>query len=387
MSNNEIKLPIQMCDPTRIYNKYKEQFDDAIKNVINGGMYINGSEVSELEDKLAEYLGVDDVVSCSDGTSALQLALMAIGVNPGDEVITVGHSWISSANIISLLRAVPVFADIDEQYFILDSSELENKITRKTKAIIVVSLYGQISPHIDKICEIASKHNIFVVEDAAQSFGSLSRGRRSGSIADIGTFSFFPTKPLSSFGDSGAVTVPKNADFAKKVRALKNHGCLQRFHHDYIGMNSRLDTIQAAVLLVKFDHLEESLENRNKVASSYTKRLKHLEEKGLIKLPKTHEDNYHVWAQYSILTKSNKAREYIYAKLRENKINVAIFYPKPLHTQKCFEYLGYKEGDLPVTERVCNTIINVPLYAEFNEDEIEYVCKYFEKFLLESEDL
>lgn len=366
---------INMYDPSRDYKKYQSEYDNAINKVINHGGFINGPEVSEIENLLANYVGVKHCITVANGTDAIQIAMMALDVGSGDEVITVSHTWISTAEAIAIIGGIPVFVDIEKDTFNMDPSKFEAKISQKTKAILVVSLYGQMV-EFDTINRIAEKYQLPVVEDAAQSFGAKYKGKRSCSLSKIATTSFFPTKPLGCYGDGGACFT-NDDELAIKIRAIKNHGCLTRFNHLYIGMNSRLDTLQAAILLVKIKHLDEILENRNRVANYYHISLKELEKEGLIKLPITRPENYHVWAQYSILVKNRVVRDKLIYSLKDKNINVSIFYPKPLHTQKCFDYLGYREGNLPVTEDVCNRIINLPCYGEIVEEELLYICQTF----------
>lgn len=369
----DINLPINMFDPTRDYNANQDNYDNAIKSVLQHGRFINGPEVKQLEKELATYVGVSDCICVGNGTDALQIALMALDIGNGDEVITVAHTWISSSEVISLVGAKPVFVDIEDNTFNIDITKIESAITKHTKAILVVNLYGQI-PDYEKIWVIAKKYNLYIIEDGAQSFGARRYNKKSCSFGTISTTSFFPTKPLGCYGDGGACFT-NDMDLGMKIRAIKNHGGSKRFHHDYIGVNSRLDSIQAAVLLVKCHNFEDSLKKRNIVASKYSEELKSLQDSNLLKLPVIEECNYHVWAQYSVIMNSKVDRDRLFNKLCDNGVNVSIFYPKPLHYQKCFEYLGYKESDLPVTEKVCDTIINLPCYSEFKRDEQEYVIK------------
>jgi UDP-2-acetamido-2-deoxy-ribo-hexuluronate aminotransferase len=376
-----ITFPIQMYDPKREYRAHKKEFDDSLQNVLNHGLFINGPEVKSLEPDLAKFSGAKHCVSVSNGTDALKIALLALGVGVGDEVLTVAHTWISTAEVISLINAVPVFVDIEDETFNMDPSKIEEKITSKTKAIMPVSLYGQM-PDMDKINAIASKHNLPVIEDGAQSFGGMYNGKRSCNLTTIGTTSFFPSKPLGCYGDGGACFT-NDQDLALKMKAIKSHGGVKRFHHKYIGLNGRLDTMQAAILNVKLPYFEDTLTRRNACASYYSDNLRALEEKGLLKLPKVKEGRYSAWAQYSLLLKTKEERDNMVKHLKENKVNAAIFYPAPLHTQECFEYLKCEKGSLPVTERVCDTIFNLPCYAEVTKDEQDYIIgvvkSFFEK--------
>jgi len=366
-----IEFPIQMYDPKREYLNNKENINKSIQTVLDHGIFINGPETTQLEKKLKEYVNTEYCITVSNGTDALKIALLALGVGIDDEVITVAHTWISSAECISIINAKPVFVDIENETFNLDPEKIEEKITSRTKAIIVVSLYGQI-PDLDKINEIGKKYNIPVIEDGAQSFGAVRNNKKSCSMTTIGTTSFFPSKPLGCYGDGGACFT-NDHELAVKIRAIKSHGGIERFKHEYIGLNGRLDTLQASILLEKFKYFDTTFENRNKCAFYYTDKLKELNDKNLLKTPVVKENNISAWAQYSILVPTKKIRDEIVEYLKKNKINVAIFYPSPLHTQKCFSYLECKKGDLPVTESVCDTIFNLPCYAEITIEEQDYI--------------
>lgn len=367
-----------MYDPKIEYKNNKIKINNAINNVLEHGIFINGPEIKELELKLKEFVGCKYAITCSNGTDALKIALLALDVGVNDEVITVAHTWISTAEVISIINAKPVFIDINEITFNLDETKLENAITDKTKAIIVVSLYGQIA-NIDEINNIANKYNIPVIEDGAQSFGALYKNKRSCNLTTIGTTSFFPSKPLGCYGDGGACFT-NDENLAKKIIAIKNHGGLKRFEHLYIGLNGRLDTIQAAILNVKIEYFNDTIEKRNNCAKYYLEKLKNLENKNLIKLPKINNNCLSVWAQFSILANDKITRDNIVKYFIDNNINAAIFYPSPLHTQKCFEYLNYKLGDLPITENICNRIFNLPCYAEISIETQNYIIDTLNKF-------
>ena len=365
-----------MYDPKREYRVNKENIDNAIQSVLDHGLFINGPEVKELENSLSEFVG-SNCVCVSNGTDALKIALLALDVQEDDEVITVAHSWISTVEVISILGAKPVFVDIESDTFNIDVEKIEDSITDKTKAIIVVSLYGQI-PDMDTINQIADKYNLPVIEDGAQSFGATYKGRKSCSLTTIGTTSFFPSKPLGCYGDGGACFT-NDKELEMKIRAIKNHGGVKRFHHKYIGLNARLDTIQAAILNVKFKYFEETIKKRNDCANYYLSHLKYLEKDGF-KLPVLKDECQSVWAQFSILAPTKSIRDRIVNFLKENNINVAIFYPSPLHTQDCFKYLNYQRGALPITEDVCDRIFNLPCYGELKIEEQEYIIKTITDF-------
>jgi len=372
---SKISFPINMYDPTRDYNNFKNEYDNAISTVLSHGKFINGPEVDELEKKLSDYVGVKHCITVANGTDALQIALMSLGVSYGDEIITVSFTWISTAESISILGAIPVFVDIDENTFCIDIDQIETALTFRTKAIVIVSLFGLI-PNMDKINQLSEMYKIPIIEDGAQSFGAIYKGKKSCGLSLIGTTSFFPSKPLGCYGDGGACFTNDDA-LAIKMRAIKNHGGTQRFHHKYIGLNSRLDTIHAAILNVKFDNFEDSIYNRNSVAKYYLDNLKDIK---CIKLPEILCDQ-HVWSQFSILLENKDIRDAVFNKLKESNINVAIFYPTPLHTQECFADLDYTLGRFPVTESVCDRIINLPCYAELTYDELTYIVYKFKEAL------
>ena len=369
---------IQMYDPKREYKNNKNDFDSAIHNVLDHGLFINGPEVKKLERDLEKFTGAKHCISVSNGTDALKIALLALDIGVDDEVITVAHTWISKAEVISIINAKPVFVDIEDKTFNMDPFKIEEKITNKTKAIIVVSLYGQ-TPDFDTINKLATKYNLPVIEDGAQSFGAIYNGKKSCNLTTIGTTSFFPSKPLGCYGDGGACFT-NDDELAIKIRAIKSHGGVKRFHHDYIGLNGRLDTIQAAILNVKLLYFAETLKKRNECANYYTSNLKDIEEKGLLITPKIMDNRVSAWAQYSLIVKNKEVRDRMVQFLKDNNINAAIFYPTPLHTQKCFEYLNCKLGSLPVTERVCDTIFNLPCYGEVTKEEQDYIIKIVKKF-------
>jgi len=374
-------MSIQMYDPKREYITHKKAIDKSIAQVLDHGIFINGPEIKELEQKLSIFVNAKHCISVSNGTDAITIALLALGVTTDDEVITVSYSWISTAEVISLIKAIPVFIDIESGTFNMDPDKLEQSITAKTKAIIPVSLYGQIS-NIDKINMIANKYNIPVIEDGAQSFGALYNGKRSCGLTTIGTTSFFPSKPLGCYGDGGACFT-NNDILADKIRAIKSHGGIKRFEHKYIGINGRLDTIQASILNVKMNYYNDTLIKRNNCANYYTNKLHFLQNKGFV-LPFIKENRQSAWAQYSILANNKQQRDNIVEYLKKNNINVAIFYPTPLHTQECFSYLfvNSKIPELPITMDICNKIFNLPCYAEFTHEEQDNIINLLRSYLI-----
>ena len=361
---------IQMYDPKREYRQHKLEIDTAIQTVLNHGLFINGPEVKNLEPRLAEFTKTKYAITCSNGTDALKIAMLALGIGPGDEVITVAHTWISTVEMISIINAIPVFCDICPKTFNMDHTKLEALITEKTKAIMPVSLYGQ-TADMDAINEIANKYNIPVIEDGAQSFGALYKGKRTGNLSTIGTTSFFPSKPLGCYGDGGALFT-NDENLNDRMKKIKNHGALKRFQHKLIGMNARLDTIQAAIIGTKLSWYSETMKARKACAEYYNEKIK---ETTLIQIPVIFKDRESVWAQYSILALDKKSRDFIVGHFKKNGVNAAIFYPAPLHLQECFEYLNYKRGDLPITEDICDRIFNLPCYGEFTREEQDKVIK------------
>ncbi len=350
------------------YQLYKEEIDKAIHGVLDKSNYIMGQEVKELEENLQSFTGAKHAITCSSGTDALLLAMMALDIKPGDEIITTPFTFIATAETIAFLGAIPVFVDIDEQTYNIDASKIEAKITPKTKAIIPVSLYGQ-PADIDAIQTIADKHNLRVIIDGAQSFGSTYKGKTDSNLGDISTTSFFPAKPLGCFGDGGAVFTNSD-ELAAKIRMLRVHGQNKRYHHKYIGMGGRMDTIQCAVVNVKLKHYRDDLAKRQEVAKRYSEKLRDKSEESV--LPFVDSKATSAWAQYSIRVQN---RDELQAQLKEVGIPTAVHYPMPLHLQECFAYLGHKEGDFPVAEQVSKEIMSLPMNPYLTDEEIGYVVK------------
>lgn len=347
------------------YQLYKQEIDDAIQSVLNKSNYIMGDEVKTLEESLQTFTSVKHAISCSSGTDALSLAMMALDIKPGDEIITTPFTFIATGETIALLGAVPIFVDVDESTYNIDLSLIEEKVTSKTKAILSVSLYGQPSD-IAGIQSIATKFNLKVIIDGAQSFGSTFNDVMDSNLGDISTTSFFPAKPLGCFGDGGAVFT-NNDILASKIKQLRVHGQNKRYYHKYIGLGGRLDTIQAAVLNVKLKYYKNDLAKRQDVAKKYTTLL--LEKQCTV--PRLNPLATSAWAQYSIMVKD---REKVQNFLKDNGIPTAVHYPIPLHLQECFEYLGYKEGDFPIAEKVSKHIMSLPMNPYLNDEELSYIC-------------
>jgi len=357
-------MTIDFANLQKHYLLYKEEIDTAVHAVMDKCNFIMGEEVAQLENTLASYVGVKHAITCSSGTDALQLSLMAIDIAPGDEVITTPFTFIATAEMIAHLGAIPVFVDIDESTYNIDATKIEEKLTAKTKAIIPVSLYGQ-TADMDHINTIASKHGLIVIEDAAQSFGATYKGKKSCALSDIGCTSFFPAKPFGCFGDGGAVFT-NNDILAAKLKSLRLHGQSKRYHHRYVGIGGRLDTIQAAVLNVKLKHYEKDLTLRQKVARIYDAALD-----GKRPVPFIAPERTSAYAQYSIRVPN---RDVFQKELKQVGIPTAVHYPMPLHLQECFTYLEYKLGDFPISEKVANEIMSLPMNPFLTDEEIEYVC-------------
>jgi UDP-2-acetamido-2-deoxy-ribo-hexuluronate aminotransferase len=351
------------------YKLYKDEIDQAIQNVLDKSNYIMGNEVQDLEKNLENFTGAKHAITCSSGTDALLLAMMALDIKPGDEIITTPFTFIATAETITFLGAKPVFVDIEEKTYNIDPSKIEEKITSKTKAIIAVSLYGQ-PCDIDALEQLKSKHSqLKIIIDGAQSFGSTYKGKTDSNLGDISTTSFFPAKPLGCFGDGGAVFT-NDETLATKMKSLRVHGQSKRYHHKYIGMGGRMDTIQCAIVDVKLKYYEKDLKLRQEVAQKYNSKL-NIHNSKLI-LPFIDENYTSAFAQYSVRVKN---RDEVQAKLKEQDIPTAVHYPMPLHLQECFEYLGYTKGDFPIAEKISSEIMSLPMNPYISDEEIEYIAK------------
>jgi UDP-2-acetamido-2-deoxy-ribo-hexuluronate aminotransferase len=354
------------------YQLYKEEIDQAIHKVLDKSNYIMGQEVKELEENLCKFTGAKEAITCGSGTDALLLAMMALGIKPGDEIITTPFTFIATAETIALLGAKPVFVDIDEKTYNIDPSKIEEKITDKTKAIIAVSLYGQ-PCDLGQINQYTNNKytntQIHLIIDGAQSFGATYKNKAEVHYCDIYTTSFFPAKPLGCFGDGGAV-LTNNSELAQKIKMLRVHGQNKRYHHKYIGLGARMDTIQCAVVNVKLKHYKKDLALRQEVAQKYTKLL--ITNNKYTNTPIIKDNRTSAFAQYSIRVQN---RDEVQAKLKEAGIPTAVHYPMPLHLQECFAYFGYKKGDFPVAEKVSQEILSLPMNPYLIDDEIEYIVK------------
>ena len=321
-------MTIPFIDLQSQYQSYKEEIDSAIQAVLDTSQYIMGPAVKELELKLANYTGVKHAVACASGTDALLIALLAIGIKPGDEIITTPFTFISSSEVISQLGAIPVFVDIEEDTYNINANKIEEKITNRTKAIIPVSLYGQ-TADMDLINEIANRNNLLVIEDAAQSFGASYKGIKSCNLSHIGCTSFFPSKPLGCYGDGGALFT-SNDEFAEKARMFLAHGSKKRYVHEVIGLNGRIDTIQAAIVGVKLKYFDDEVQKRESIGNRYINLLKDKQ----LKLPVIREGRTSVFAQFTV---QSDRREKLMQLLKDKDVPSAIHYPTPLHLQKCYQ--------------------------------------------------
>jgi len=341
--------------------------DERVAAVFEHGRYILGPEVVELEEALAQYVGVKHCVGVASGTDSLLIALMALKVGPGDEVITVPYTWISSAEVIALAGATPVFVDIEKTTWNMDPTLLEAAITERTKAIMPVGIYGQ-TADMNPINEIAARHNLPVIEDAAQSFGATYRGKKSCALSRIGSTSFFPSKPLGGFGDGGALFTDDDT-LAEGFRQIRVHGQAGKHHHPVVGLNGRLDTLQAAMLLAALDHFPFEVQQRQRIGNRYSELLADSGIAGL-ELPKILEGRTSVYAQYTILFDGRAALQ---EKLKQAGIPAVAYYAKPLHLQPVFENLGYRRGDFPVTESVAERCLSLPMSAYMSADDQQAV--------------
>ena len=361
---------IPFADLKSQYNAYKSEIDKAVLDVMGSSMYIMGPEVEKLEKNLAAYVGAKHALSVSSGTDALLLALMSYGIKAGDEVITTPFTFIATAEVIALVGAKPVFADIDETTYNLDIEKVKPLINEKTKAIIPVSLYG-LPADMDKFAELVKGTNVKLIEDACQSFGATDKGKYSCNYNSMGCTSFFPSKPLGCYGDGGAVFTNDDKE-AEMLSNLRNHGQIARYKHKYIGINGRLDAMQAAILNVKLAHFKEEIATRINIGNNYTAKIKaaYKGDKADIITPFIPEGKVSVYAQYSVRVKN---REEVAKKLNEQGIPTAIHYPIPLHMQECYAGCGFKEGDLPVSEKVSKEIMSLPMSAFLKEDDQDFI--------------
>ena len=370
---------MQFIDLAAQQKRIRNKIEANILNVLNSNSYINGPEVAELEQKLARFVGVSYAIGCSSGTDALLMPLMAYDIKPGDAVFTTPFTFIATAEVIQLLGATPIFIDCEKDTFNIDIGKLEKSIekvkregTLKTRCIMPVDLFGQCADY-DEINEIAKRHGLFVLEDAAQSFGAEYKGRRAGSLADVAATSFFPAKPLGCYGDAGMIFTD-NKELYDKLISIRVHGQgVDKYNNVRIGINGRIDTIQAAILLAKFEIFEEEIQLRQNVAERYSEGLK-----DYVTVPYVKEHNLSAWAQYSIM---HQQRDIIISKLKDNDIPTAIYYPKPLHLQDAFVNLEHKAGDFPVSEDVAKKIFSLPMHPYLEGKDQKKIIEIIKKCL------
>lgn len=371
-------MEVKFFTPTRQYNEKKDEFNKAIQNVLDSGNFIMGKEVHDFEKAIAKYTGAKYAVSVASGTDALVIASDILEFKDNKEVITSPFTFLASASCITKHNAKPVFVDIDEDTFNIDANKIEEKIGPNTVGILPIHLFCQMS-NMDKIMDLASKDSLYVLEDAAEAFGMKWKGKNglqykhSGTIGNMGIFSFFPTKTLGGYGDGGMI-VTDDEHLANMAKMFKVHGASKKYHYDYIGYNSRLDTIQAAVLSVKLKYIDDAIKKRNTVANWYKERLNDCE---YVKIQNVKGEQMPVYYVFNILAQK---RDELAAYLKENGIGTSIYYPIPLHLQKCFSYLNYKKGDFPVAEKISTEILALPIYPEIKENEVDYVCQTIKKF-------
>ena len=370
-------MKVNFYTSQREYNEKKAEFDKAVLDVMAKGSFILGPEVGQLEEAIKKFTGAKHAIAVASGTDALVMASDILGFKNGKEVITSPFTFLASTSCIAKHNAKPVFVDIDEETFNIDVNKIEEKITSNTAGIIPIHLFSQMAD-MDKIMDIASKHDLRVLEDAAEAFGMRWAGngstlKHSGTIGDMGIFSFFPTKTLGAYGDAGII-ITNDDKLAETTKMFRVHGASKKYHYEYIGYNSRLDTMQAAVLLVKLRYMEESIKKRDIVAGWYKDRLSDCEN---VRIPGIKGNQNPVYYVFNILA---ERRDELAAFLKENEIGHSIYYPIPLHLQKCFAYLGHKKGDFPVSEKIANEILALPIYPEITEEEVDFVCQTIKKF-------
>ena len=373
---------IQMVDLKGQYNNIKSEVDKAVIDVIESGQFINGPSVNDFSNNLSKYLSVNHVIPCANGTDALQVALMALDLNPGDEVITTDFTFASSVEVIALLGLKPVLVDVEIDTFNIDFNKIEKAVTNKTKAIIPVHLFGQ-TAEMKKIMDIANKNNLFVIEDNAQAIGSVYRNNnekvKAGTIGHIGTTSFFPSKNLGCYGDGGAIFT-NDDDLAVKMKGLVNHGMYKRYYHDLVGVNSRLDSIQAAILNIKLKNLDQYNSSRRNSAKIYSEKIN---SKNIIKPIIKYEDDSHVFHQYTLRLINGK-RDQMVKFLNENGVPCGIYYPVPLHNQNAYKSKRYIESDFSVTNQICSEVFSLPMHSELSEEQQNFISDLVNEFSLKS---
>jgi dTDP-4-amino-4,6-dideoxygalactose transaminase len=353
-----------MCDVQGQYHQIKDEVDAAVLGVLASGQVILGPEVAAFEREAAAFCGAAHAVGCTSGTDAIALALHALGIGPGDEVIVPPFTFFASASMVCRVGATPVFADIDPVTFNIDPREVENRVTPRTRAVMPVHLFGQCCD-MEAIWRIAERHQLYVVEDAAQSFGSEYQGKRCGTLGAVATFSFYPTKNLGAYGDAGMVTT-NDADWARRLQALRVHGSDVKYYHKYLGYNMRLDAVHAAVMRVKLRHVPRWLALREAAARRYDELIEARQLHGFLQRPVVRPDRRHTFNQYVVRVPSVH-RDPLVKHLRESGVGVDVYYPLCLHQQECLAHLGYRAGDFPVGEEAARTVLALPIFPEITE--------------------
>lgn len=369
---------VPLCDLQAQYKTLKQELEAAALRVLASGQAILGPEVSEFERRVSQFCGVNYGVSCNSGSDALLLALVAAGIGPGDEVIIPPFTFFATAGAVCRTGATPVFTDIDTQTFNIDPLQIENKVTKKTKAIIPVHLYGQCA-EMEPIWRIAERHNLLVIEDGAQSLGSEYQGKKVGSLGAMACLSFYPTKNLGAFGEGGMV-VTNDADWANKMACLRVHGMEPKYYHKLLGWNARMDAIQAAFCNVKMNYLETWLELRQQAGKRYDRIIEEENLSGFLRKPIVKPNRRHTFNQY-VVRVANGQRDNLVNHLKSEKIGCEIYYPLPLHMQECLQFLGYKEGDFPASEAACKEVMALPMFPEITEEQQRTVVKSCANFL------
>lgn len=369
-----------MVDLKGQYNKLKPQIDAAIQDVIDQTAFINGAPVQTFSDNLSKYLGGVHVIPCGNGTDAIQIALMELDLQPGDEVIVPSFTYVATAEVIALLGLTPVMTDVDPDTFMITPEEIERVVTSRSKAIVPVHLFGQCAP-MEEILDVARRHQLFVIEDTAQALGAVytfSDGTQSaaGTMGDIGCTSFFPSKNLGCYGDGGAIFC-KDADRAKRLKMIANHGQAQKYHHTIVGCNSRLDTLQAAILNVKLPHLDAYSRARQKVAQRYDEELSTI---SWLTCPSRIATSTHVFHQYTIKLHEPTDRDLLQAHLRELGIPSMVYYPIPLHLQEAYCHEAFPMGSFPVAEQLCTQVLSLPIHTEMDDETQQYIIEGIKKF-------
>ncbi len=372
---------IQMVDLKGQYDKIRETVDASIAEVLENTAYINGPRVHAFQKKLEDYLGVKHVIPCANGTDALQIAMMGLGLEPGDEVITADFTFAATVEVIALLRLTPVLVDVDADTFNISIEAIKKAITPRTKAIVPVHLFGQ-AANMDAIMEIAREHNLFVIEDNAQAIGANYRHKdgskaKVGSIGHVASTSFFPSKNLGCYGDGGAIFTNDDA-LAHTLRGIVNHGMYERYHHDVVGVNSRLDSIQAAVLEAKLPHLDQYNEARQNAAQKYSEALAN--HPGIVPPVITGDRDSHVFHQYTLRITGGD-RDGLMKHLLDKGIPCAIYYPIPLHAQKAYRDSRYREEDFPVTNQLCREVLSLPMHTELDDEQIAFITASILEYL------